>query len=78
MTGAAGTIHGKDWEIADMYSGYIAPAKTLAMMVIDLLCDGHAQLILEEETPKMSRDAYLRLLHECFRSEHYSAEGEML
>lgn len=78
MTGAAGTIHGKDWEIADMYSGYIAPAKTLAMMVIDLLCDGHAQLILEEETPKMSRDAYLRLLHECYRSEHYSAEGEML
>ena len=78
MTGAVGTIHGKDWEIADKYSGYVAPAKTLAMMAIDLLCDGHAQCILDEETPRMSRDAYLRLQHECFRSEHYSAEGELL
>ena len=78
MIGAAGTIHGSNWEIADQYSGYVAPAKTLAMMAIDLLCDGHAEQILAEESPKMSRDEYLRLQHDFFRSEHYDAEGEML
>ncbi|MEE3234738.1 MAG: amidohydrolase [Candidatus Latescibacterota bacterium] len=78
MTGAAGTIHGSDWKIANQNAGYLAPAKTLAMMAIDLLCAGYAERILAEESPKMSRDSYLRLQHEFFRSERYNAEGEMV
>lgn len=78
MTGATGTIHGKDWKISDQYSGYVAPAKTLAMMVIDLLCGHQAKCILAEESPKMSFDAYLRLQDKFFRREIYSSEGELI
>ena len=39
MAGAHGEPHSVDWHIADKDNGYVSPAKTLAMMAVDLLAD---------------------------------------
>ncbi len=78
MTGAAGTHHQTDWCIADHEAGYLAPAKTLAMMAIDLLVDNAAKAnkTLAEFKPAMSKDAYLDRQHAVFKTEHYPASNE--
>src|SRR5205085_881446 len=55
MTGARGKVHSTEWHIADPDAGYLAPAKSLAMMVIDLLSDGavRAREVLAQHTPTM-------------------------
>jgi metal-dependent amidase/aminoacylase/carboxypeptidase family protein len=70
MTGAVGGIHGPDWHIADSEAGYLAPAKTLAMMVVDLLADGGelAQRVLAQDQPAMSKNEYLEQQLRIFRS----------
>ncbi|MEE2659934.1 MAG: amidohydrolase [Candidatus Latescibacterota bacterium] len=71
MTGAAGTVHGKDWHIADLDAGYLAPAKTMAMMAVDLLANGakEAQKVLAESRPALTCEEYLRQQKEVFRTE---------
>lgn len=73
MTGAAGAHHQIDWSIADPQAGYIAPAKTLAMMAVDLLSDGarRAKQVLAEHRPLLSKRQYLDQQQQVFRTEHY-------
>jgi len=73
MAGAHGEPHSVDWHIADTDNGYVSPAKMLAMMAVDLLADdaGTGRKVLEEFTPGMSRDEYLSIQEEVFRTEHF-------
>ncbi len=59
--GARGTGHGADFEIVDKPLAYVAPAKALAAMVIDMLGDGAAgaRAVLREAQPPMTREQYL-------------------
>lgn len=73
MTGAAGAHHQIDWCIADHESGYIAPAKTLAMMAVDLLSNdaAKARKILSKNSPAMSKAEYLERQTSVFKTELY-------
>ena len=77
MTGASGTIHGPDWTIADYAAGYLAPAKTLAMMAIDLLYDDAAVArgIIETSKPNMSKEEYLAQQKSIFNRELFDGAG---
>ncbi len=75
MTGALGAIHSSEWRIADLDAGYLAPAKTLAMMVVDLLVDGRAQQVLAAEKPALTKEEYLTLQRGIFRSERYEPQA---
>jgi len=71
MTGARGAVHGPDWHIDDLEAGYVAPAKTLAMMAIDLLC-GDAEVarrVLRSSPPPLTRQAYLEQQKALFRTD---------
>ena len=59
--GAEGTGHGNDYRIADPILAILNPAKAMAMTVLDLLYGGaaHAQRILAETKPRLTRDEYL-------------------
>ena len=74
MSGASGTIHGPDWCIADSSAGYLSPAKTLAMMAIDLLAGNAAtaRQIIDDNKPGMSREGYLKLQKEIFHREVFN------
>ena len=76
MTGARGTVHGKDWHIADHEAGYLAPAKTLAMMAVDLLADDaqEARKVQTEARPKLSKQSYLEQQKALFRTEVYDPQ----
>ncbi len=75
MTGAAGTIHGKDWHIADPGAGYLAPAKALAMMAVDLLHNNAtmAQRVLADSRPRLSKSQYLDQQKALFHTEIWEA-----
>lgn len=77
MTGARGTVHGNDWHIADPDAGYLAPAKTLAMMAVDLLCDdaAAARRIQTQSSPRLTKQAYLTQQKALFRTEVYDPEA---
>ncbi len=80
MSGASGSVHGPDWRIADLEAGYVAPAKTLAMMAIDLLWGegARARQIIDDHPPALSRRAYLQQQQAIFHREDFdgSAIGE--
>lgn len=61
MGGARGTGHAADFQIADKSLAYVAPAKALAAMAIDLLADGAAgaREVLQSAKPPMTREQYL-------------------
>ena len=73
MSGGSGCHHQTDWHIADHDAGYIAPAKTLAMMAIDLLHDdarmGHE--VLANYVPAITKDEYLDRQNAIFRTESF-------
>ena len=73
MAGAHGEPHSVDWHIADKDNGYVSPAKTLAMMAVDLLADDASigRRVLDEFTPRMSHDEYLARQQGVFRTELY-------
>ncbi|GIS60448.1 MAG: amidohydrolase [Planctomycetaceae bacterium] len=77
MAGAHGEPHSVDWHIADTANGYVSPAKTLAMMAVDLLADdaGTGRQVLEDFTPGMSRDEYLSVQEDVFRTEVFDGEA---
>lgn len=74
MGGARGTGHAADFEIADPDLAYVAPAKALAMMVVDLLADGAAgaREVLAKAKPRLSRADYLQLQRGMAKREVYS------
>jgi amidohydrolase len=76
MTGGAGTHHQTDWCIADHDAGYVAPAKTLAMMAIDLLADDGAvaQSVLGSFQPALSKAEYLSRQQAVFKTETFGAD----
>jgi amidohydrolase len=71
MGGARGTGHAADFEIADRDLAYVAPAKALAMMVVDMLADGAAgaREVLAKAQPRLSREGYLALQRGMARRE---------
>ena len=73
MGGARGTGHAADFEIVDPTLAYVAPAKALAAMVIDLLADGArgAQEVLATNRPPMTREKYLGFQRGLARHEVY-------
>ena len=73
MTGAAGSHHQTDWCIADHQTGYVAPAKTLALMAFDLLKDNAAgaRQILDNHTPAMTQAEYLQHQTSVFKTERF-------
>jgi amidohydrolase len=62
--GARGTSHGSDYEVADMDTACLVPAKAMAMTVVDLLADEaqNGRQILATSKPLMTRTEYLRFL----------------
>ena len=73
MTGAAGAHHQTDWKIADFEAGYVTPAKTLAMMAIDLLSEDAAvaRKVLSSHNATMTKDEYLEHQQSIFRRESF-------
>jgi amidohydrolase len=71
MTGGSGTHHQTDWCISDHDAGYVAPAKTLAMMALDLLAGEGARApdVLERFQPAMSKQEYLDRQQAVFHTE---------
>lgn len=77
MAGATGDAHSVDWQISDHDNGYVAPAKTLAMMAVDLLADdaATAQNVIDEYQPHLSRTEYLEQQEGIFRTEVFEGAG---
>ena len=73
MCGAQGDPHSPDWHIADSNCGYVAPAKLLAMMAVDLLFNDAtgAQAVLDGHKPAMTKDQYLENQQRVFRTENF-------
>ncbi len=73
MAGASGPGHSADWHISDKELGYLAPAKSLALMALELLHgDGEkAKGILAESKPAMTKEAYLKFQKDLFKTELY-------
>jgi amidohydrolase len=73
MGGARGTGHAADYAIADPALAYVAPAKALTGMVVDLLADGAAgaREVLARARPRMTREAYLAFQRGVRRREIY-------
>ena len=71
MSGATGPGHSADWHISDKEMGYIGPAKSLALLAVDLLHGegGMAKQILDDFEPEMTRKEYLAFQSDVFRTE---------
>jgi hypothetical protein len=78
MGGARGTGHAADFEIADQNLAYVAPAKALAMMVVDMLADGAAgaREVLAKAQPRLTRDGYLALQRGMARREVFRSPSQ--
>ncbi|MBM4076343.1 MAG: amidohydrolase, partial [Planctomycetes bacterium] len=73
MTGGAGSHHQTDWQIDDHYAGYVLPAKSLAMMAVDLLrADAsRANQVKSQFVPGMTKDEYLDRQRSVFRKKEF-------
>lgn len=69
--GAEGAPHTTQFRITDPDLAYVAPARILAMSVIDLLAHGaaNARKILKGYTPCMTKKEYLDFMKRMFRKE---------
>ena len=61
--GTIGTPHSKEYYVRDHTLAAVNPAKSMAMLAIDLLCDGSAEArhVLSLSPPKLDRQSYLEL-----------------
>ena len=69
MAGAIGNPHSTEWHIANPDTGYVTPAKALAMMAIDLLhgdAEG-AERVRSEFSPSMTKADYLDCQKQLFQ-----------
>ncbi len=71
--GVTGTPHGCDYIIDDYETALIAPAKAMAMTVVDLLADGaiKAKEVIAKSRPPMTKQQYLNALDSLFKEEDY-------
>ena len=74
--GAEGTGHGPDFRIVDKPFAYLATAKALATMAVDLLADGasEARRVLQAAKPPMTREQYLTFQRGVARREVYEGK----
>ena len=77
MSGADGVGHSADWHISDKEMGYLAPAKSLALLAVDLLHgDGEeATGLLRDFEPAMTKDEYLTFQRALFKTEVFDGAG---
>jgi len=61
MGGASGTGHAADYRVTDPVTAYVAPAKALAAMVVDLMWDDAtgAREVVAKAKPRLTRESYL-------------------
>ena len=71
--GARGTGHAADFQVVDRELAYLAPAKALAAMVVDMLADGAAgaREVIAKAKPPMTRESYLAFQRSLARRELY-------
>jgi len=76
MAGASGISHGNDFVIADKQMAYLAPAKALAMMAVNLLYNKteKAKEIMARHKPIMSKEEYLTYQNRIFQTEIFDGE----
>lgn len=76
MAGATGPGHSVEWHISDKEMGYVEPAKSLALMAVDLLYDraAEAKTVLANYKPEMTKDQYLDFQNNLFQTEVYNGE----
>ena len=77
MSGASGISHGNDFMITDKKMAYLAPAKALALMAVDLL-HGKAEKAKEikaQHKPIMSKAEYLSYQNRIFQKEIFDGES---
>jgi amidohydrolase len=74
MGGATGSGHGADYAIVDKTLAYIAVAKALAAMAVDMLADDAkgAREVLAQARPPMTREGFLAFQRGLARRETYS------
>ena len=77
MSGASGISHGNDFMISDRQMAYLAPAKALALMAVDLLYGDAAKAreIKAQHKPIMSREEYLSYQNRIFQKEVFDGEN---
>ena len=73
MGGATGSGHGADYAIVDRHLAYVAPAKALAAMAVDMLWEdaAGARDVLAHARPRLTREGYLSLQRGMARTEVY-------
>lgn len=71
MAGGFSEVHSREWRIQNPDEGYLAPAKSLAHMAIDLLWHdaSEAHRILEADRPRMTKQEYLDFQRGIFRTD---------
>ena len=76
MSGASGISHGNDFMISDKAMAYLAPAKALAMMAVDLLYGNaeKAKEIQARHKPIMSKEKYLSYQNRIFHKEIFDGK----
>ncbi|MGE0844930.1 MAG: amidohydrolase [Flavobacteriaceae bacterium] len=69
--GTVGAPHSRDYYVRDHVLAAVNPAKSMAMLAIDLLYDGaaEAKTVLAEAGPKLDKQSYLELRHSFDRHE---------
>ncbi len=78
MGGARGGHHAADFEIVDPALAYVAPAKMLAMMAVDLLWADAAQAreVLRARKPRMTKEEYLAFQRAIVKREVFDGARE--
>jgi len=74
--GATGTGHGVDYVVQDYEQAVLAPAKAMAMSVIDLLVEDAAKAteVLAKSPPTMTKEQYMALQNSRFIEEIYEGK----
>ena len=78
LSGATGPGHSVKWHISDKEMGYVEPAKSLASMAVDLLCNraAKANAVLANYEPEMTKAQYLDFQNNLFQTEIYDGERQ--
>ena len=77
ISGASGISHGNDFLISDKEMAYLAPAKALALLAVDLLYGNAAKAIeiIAQHKPIMSKAEYLSYQNRIFQKEIFDGEA---
>ncbi len=75
--GTAGSPHSRDYYVRDHVLAAVNPAKSMAMLAVDLLFDGAAEArrVIAEAGPKLDKEAYLALRRSFDQTETYPPAG---